>query len=79
MMTATLAYVLGLLLFILGWLVGLVHQATINLRRDQRRRERRREQIELDGPDAVECWKTQIDWQWQRPTNGTPFEGDEVA
>lgn len=75
-MTLTIAFLAGALCgVILGVLVGAQAQATVTLRQHRRRRN----QINRDGSDAVECWLADIDWQRHQPSNGTPFEGDEVV
>lgn len=71
-----LSFLLGAIAAGPAWiLVGAIVADNLN----HRRRRRRREQIDLDGADATEAWLTAADWTRLRPTNGTPFEGDEVA
>jgi hypothetical protein len=75
----TIAYVVGGLCFVLGVAVDRLLVATREINRENRRRARRHEEIEMHGADAVESWLTETDWSAFRPTNGTPFEGDNVA
>lgn len=76
-MTAiTIAFLLGGLAFGPAWLL---YGAFIADSLTTRRHRRRRQQIDLYGTDAIEAWKTDIDWQQPTASNGTPFEGDEVA
>jgi len=73
-MALTLAFFIGVLCGLVpGILTGAIIADTLNAQRARRRRHT----IDLHGADALESWLTGIDWH--RPTNGTPFEEDEVA
>jgi hypothetical protein len=72
--TATWVLVVGSL--IAGILIGGTLVDNLHFRRS---RQRRRRQIAVHGRDAVECWLETVERAQQHPTNGTPFEGDEVA
>lgn len=75
-MALALAFVIGALAAGPAWvLLGALIADTLTLRRSRRRRTA----IDVHGTDALESWLAGVDWPRFAPTNGTPFEGDEVA
>ena len=75
-MALALAFVLGAVTTSPAWLLlGAIVADTLSVRRHRRRRVT----IDTEGPDAVESWLADIDWQRDHQ-NGDPFreEGEPV-
>jgi len=68
--------VLAAAVIALTCIVGLVVGDRLDDRRKRRTADRRRERIDLDGPDAIEAWGEPIPMVWptRAPRNGDPFD-----
>jgi hypothetical protein len=70
-----LAFLVGILSgVVVGVLVGALIADTLSVRRHRRRRE----QIDIEGTDAIEAWMAGMEWP-RRPTNGSPWPEEEQA